>query len=120
MLHLCYLCQWTLLLGDVQAAEFGRWLPGVMVVLYDGSPEERRSLQRSTVEPRNFCVLLTHYDLAVRDRGVLRKVIPPPLWCFGAHLHLSAEVSVLAMANRQQSWLSGLPHARGGCKASKC
>ena len=57
----------------MQASEFQRWLPGARVVLYDGTPEERRVLQRD-VEARDFMVLLTHYDLAMRDRAALRKV----------------------------------------------
>lgn len=57
-----------------QASEFGRWLPDCRVVLYDGLPEERRSLQREFLEPAAFDVCLTHYDLAMRDRAALRKV----------------------------------------------
>lgn len=44
------------------------------MVLYDGLPEERRSLQREFLEPAAFDVCLTHYDLAMRDRAALRKV----------------------------------------------
>ncbi len=60
-----------------QASEFGRWLPGPRVVLYDGLPEERKTLQREVLEPGAFEVLLTHYDLAMRDRAALRKVRLP-------------------------------------------
>ena len=60
-----------------QATEFGRWLPGCRVVLYDGPPEERRALQRGVLEPAAFSVCLTHYDLAMRDRSALRKVLAP-------------------------------------------
>ena len=66
-----------------QATEFGRWLPGCRVVLYDGLPEERRALQREVLEPAAFSVCLTHYDLAMRDRSALRKV-PGPCGCGGA------------------------------------
>jgi hypothetical protein len=58
-----------------QATEFGRWLPECRVVLYDGLPEERRALQREFLEPGDFNVCLTHYDLAMRDRAALRKVV---------------------------------------------
>jgi hypothetical protein len=63
----------------VQAAEFGRWLPECRVVLYDGLPEERRVLQREFLEPGAFSVCLTHYDLAMRDRAALRKVLLSPV-----------------------------------------
>lgn len=56
------------------ANEFAKWAPSLKAVLYDGTPEERRALRAEHVEPGGFNTLITHYDLALRDRNVLRKV----------------------------------------------
>ena len=43
--------------------------------MYDGSPEERKAIRAEHLEgPANFNVLLTHYDLIIRDKSLLRKV----------------------------------------------
>lgn len=44
------------------------------VVMYDGSPDERKQLQRDRVEKGTFNVLVTHYDMVMRDKAALRKV----------------------------------------------
>ena len=77
------------------ASEFAQWAPSLRVLLYDGKPEERASMRaalqaaaeytsargggagasRSASSP--FCVLLTHYDLVIRDKAILGR----PQWC---------------------------------------
>ncbi len=42
--------------------------------MYDGSPDERKQLQKDQVEKGTFNVLITHYDLVMRDKSALRKV----------------------------------------------
>ena len=59
------------------AAEFAKWAPGLKAVLYDGTPDERRALRTEHVEPGGFNTLITHYDLALRDRAALRKARRP-------------------------------------------
>ncbi|KAL3130584.1 hypothetical protein ABBQ38_008389 [Trebouxia sp. C0009 RCD-2024] len=54
--------------------EFAKWAPDMAVVMYDGSPDERKQLQRDRVEKGTFNVLVTHYDLVMRDKAALRKV----------------------------------------------
>ena len=54
--------------------EFQKWAPSMDVVLYDGPPEERRVLRTDHLERGTFNVLITHYDLVMRDKAVLRKV----------------------------------------------
>ena len=54
--------------------EFVKWAPDIAVVMYDGSPDERKQLQRDRVEKGTFNVLVTHYDLVMRDKAALRKV----------------------------------------------
>lgn len=52
--------------------------------MYDGSPEERKQLQRDFVEKGTFNVLITHYDLVMRDKAALKKVCdlrPCPAAC---------------------------------------
>ncbi len=44
------------------------------VVMYDGTPDERKQLQRDRLEKGTFNVLVTHYDLVMRDKSALRKV----------------------------------------------
>ena len=57
--------------------EFEKWAPGVDVVVYDGSPDERRLLRTEHIDKGFFNAVVTHYDLIMRDRAVLRKVSPP-------------------------------------------
>lgn len=54
--------------------EFIKWAPDMSVVMYDGSPDERKQLQRDRVEKGTFNVLVTHYDMVMRDKAALRKV----------------------------------------------
>ena len=58
-------------------AEFARWAPSLSVVLYDGTPDERRALRDGPLAAGGFHALVTHYDLALRDARVLRAVP----WC---------------------------------------
>ena len=62
------------------------------VVMYDGSPDERKPLQRDRGEKGTFNVLVTHYDLVMRDKAALRKVgflpvSPLPLPCQQCGVH---------------------------------
>lgn len=54
--------------------EFIKWAPAMSVVMYDGSPDERKQLQRDRVDKGTFNVLVTHYDMVMRDKAALRKV----------------------------------------------
>ena len=54
-------------------AEFAKWAPALDVIMYDGSPDERRALRTERIEPGRFNALITHYDLVMRDKPVLRK-----------------------------------------------
>ena len=55
--------------------EFARWVPSSLrVVLYDGNPDERRALQREVLDRRAFNVVVTNYELIMRDKAALRKV----------------------------------------------
>ena len=54
--------------------EFARWLPNLDVVFYDGKPEERKILRDEYLNESKFHVLLTHYDLLMRDKSRLSKI----------------------------------------------
>lgn len=53
--------------------EFKTWAPSIGTILYDGRPDERKSL-RETHFGGQFNVLLTHYDLILKDKKFLKKV----------------------------------------------
>ena len=43
--------------------------------MYDGAPEERRQIRAEWLDAGpSFTVLLTHYDMVIRDKAFLRKV----------------------------------------------
>jgi len=43
-------------------------------ILYDGRPEERKLLREKNFDGLQFNVLLTHYDLILKDKKFLKKV----------------------------------------------
>lgn len=56
------------------ANEFMAWLPQANLVVYDGSGEERRIIRETQMADLTFNVLLTHYDLIMRDKAHLSKI----------------------------------------------
>ena len=60
--------------------EFCNWTPDMKVVTYDGTADERRQIRAERLKKQNFNVVLTHYDLVIRDKAVFRKV-PPLIHC---------------------------------------
>lgn len=60
--------------------EFGKWAPSMGVVLYDGGMEERKAIRAEHLEKQQpaFNVLVTHYDLIIRDKNFLKKVRSTP------------------------------------------
>jgi len=56
------------------ANEFAKWAPSLKAVMYDGTPDERKALRAEHIDAGGFNTLITHYDLALRDKTVLRKV----------------------------------------------
>lgn len=56
--------------------EFRTWAPSIATILYDGRPDERRALRDKNfdVQGLQFNVLLTHYDLILKDKKFLKKV----------------------------------------------
>ncbi|KAL6594560.1 hypothetical protein ACP70R_048298 [Stipagrostis hirtigluma subsp. patula] len=54
--------------------EFKTWAPSIATILYDGRPEERKFLRENNFDGAQFNVLLTHYDLILKDKKFLKKV----------------------------------------------
>ncbi|KAK0608536.1 hypothetical protein LWI29_032098 [Acer saccharum] len=55
--------------------EFSTWVPSIAAVVYDGRPDERKAMREEFfTETGRFNVLITHYDLIMRDRQYLKKV----------------------------------------------
>lgn len=54
--------------------EFRTWAPGITAVLYDGKRMDRKDLRDLYKGEGKFNVLITHYDLIMRDKAFLKKV----------------------------------------------
>ena len=66
-----------------QVLELNRWLPAAVTVAYKGTPEARNDIFRTQLAERSdegidgeglaFNVLLTTYELVMKDRAKLKK-----------------------------------------------
>ncbi|CAN8269922.1 unnamed protein product [Cochlearia groenlandica] len=54
--------------------EFATWVPSIAAFLYDGRLEERKAIREKITGEGKFNVLLTHYDLIMRDKAFLKKI----------------------------------------------
>ncbi|CAI9118550.1 OLC1v1020137C1 [Oldenlandia corymbosa var. corymbosa] len=54
--------------------EFATWAPSIVAVLYDGRRDERRAIREEYSGEGKFNVMITHYDLIMRDKTYLRKI----------------------------------------------
>ncbi|CAL0320701.1 unnamed protein product [Lupinus luteus] len=54
--------------------EFATWAPSIKAILYDGRLEERKAMKEELSGEGKFNVLLTHYDLIMRDKAFLKKI----------------------------------------------
>ncbi|KAL3648941.1 putative ATP-dependent DNA helicase chr12 [Castilleja foliolosa] len=54
--------------------EFMTWAPSISAVLYDGRLDERKALREEYSGEGKFNVLITHYDLIIRDKSFLGKI----------------------------------------------
>lgn len=79
-------------------AEFEKWLGGTCeVLLYDGPADVRKQMVQSHVKAARFNVLLSHYNIAISDKGVLsrvqvRRLSPPPQRSCTPHGPLAVQV----------------------------
>ncbi|GAB4843430.1 Probable ATP-dependent DNA helicase chr12 [Ancistrocladus abbreviatus] len=54
--------------------EFSIWVPSITAVLYDGRADERKALREEYSGEGKFNVMITHYDLIMRDKAFLKKI----------------------------------------------
>ncbi|KNA18096.1 hypothetical protein SOVF_073890 isoform B [Spinacia oleracea] len=54
--------------------EFQTWVPSIVAVLYDGRQETRKAIREEYFAEEKFCVMITHYDLIMRDKQYLKKI----------------------------------------------
>lgn len=56
------------------AREFEKWVPGFSVVMLQGSKEERQAIINERILPQSFEVLLTSYEICLREKSALKKL----------------------------------------------
>ncbi|XWS39338.1 hypothetical protein CRYUN_Cryun18bG0043400 [Craigia yunnanensis] len=54
--------------------EFSTWAPSIYAVVYDGCLDERKAMREDISRDGKFNVLITHYDLIMRDKAFLKKI----------------------------------------------
>jgi len=54
-------------------AEFDRWCPSIRAVCLIGTQEQRAAFIRETLLPGDWDVLVTSYEMCIREKGVLKK-----------------------------------------------
>ncbi|XWS09011.1 hypothetical protein CRYUN_Cryun40dG0048900 [Craigia yunnanensis] len=54
--------------------EFSTWAPSIYAVVYDGRLDERKAMREEISRDGKFNVLITHYDLIMRDKAFLKKI----------------------------------------------
>ncbi|KAH7856443.1 hypothetical protein Vadar_001502 [Vaccinium darrowii] len=54
--------------------EFSSWAPSIVAILYDGRLDERKAMREEFSGEGKFNVLITHYDLIMRDKSFLKKI----------------------------------------------
>ncbi|KAJ7980087.1 Chromatin structure-remodeling complex protein SYD [Quillaja saponaria] len=54
--------------------EFSTWAPSIAAFVYDGRLDERKAMKEELSGEGKFNVLITHYDLIMRDKAFLKKI----------------------------------------------
>ena len=70
-LHLVVVPKSTL---DNWVREFHKWVPGLRIVTLQGSKEERHALIHECILPQAFDVLVTTYEMCLREKPTLQKL----------------------------------------------
>ncbi|KAF5205721.1 Chromatin remodeling [Thalictrum thalictroides] len=55
-------------------AEFSTWAPSIHYVLYDGRLDDRKAMREEYSGEGKFNVMITHYDLIMRDKSFFKKI----------------------------------------------
>ena len=59
---------------DNWAREFDKWVPGFEILTLQGSKEERHAMIQDRVLPQKFDVLITTYEMCLREKPALQKL----------------------------------------------
>lgn len=59
---------------DNWVREFDRWVPGFRVLTLRGDKEERHDVVQTRLLPQDFDVLVTTYEMCLREKNALRKL----------------------------------------------
>ncbi|KAI5474957.1 chromatin remodelling complex ATPase chain ISW1 [Pseudohyphozyma bogoriensis] len=59
---------------DNWAREFEKWVPGFKVAMLRGGKEERAEIVANQILPQTFDVLITSYELCLREKSSLKKL----------------------------------------------
>ncbi|UZJ52017.1 hypothetical protein CBS101457_001337 [Exobasidium rhododendri] len=54
--------------------EFEHWVPGFKIVVLQGAKEDRQDMIQEQILPQNFDVLLTTYEMCLREKSALKKL----------------------------------------------
>ncbi|CAO1636771.1 unnamed protein product [Sympodiomycopsis kandeliae] len=54
--------------------EFEKWVPGFSVVVLQGTKEERADLIQNRILPQDFDIMLTTYEMCLREKSALKKL----------------------------------------------
>ncbi|KAI3857573.1 hypothetical protein MKW98_028837 [Papaver atlanticum] len=54
--------------------EFKTWAPKIVTILYDGKMDQRKAMREKYSREDKFSVMITHYDLIMRDKAYLKKI----------------------------------------------
>jgi SWI/SNF-related matrix-associated actin-dependent regulator of chromatin subfamily A member 5 len=54
--------------------EFERWVPGFKVIVLQGAKEDRQDMIQEHLLPQDFDVLLTTYEMCLREKSALKKL----------------------------------------------
>ncbi|WFD31513.1 hypothetical protein MSPP1_002551 [Malassezia sp. CBS 17886] len=59
---------------DNWVREFQRWVPGFRIITLRGSKEERQQVVQERLLPQDFDVLITTYEMCLREKTALRRL----------------------------------------------
>lgn len=54
--------------------EFAKWAPGISVFKFHGDKEFRRAFTRGEMKEKQFTVMVTSYEIVIRERAALNKI----------------------------------------------
>ncbi|WFD06104.1 hypothetical protein MVES1_001445 [Malassezia vespertilionis] len=98
---------------DNWVREFNRWVPGFRILELRGTKEERHGIIQKRLLPRDFDVLVTTYEMCIREKSSLRKLSWEYIVIDEAHRIKNAESSlsliVRSFTSRSRLLITGTP-----------